>query len=69
MLNQSNYSFPLFSHIIAAVHFNNNVYGESKMNEDGTEQVGIVYPKFKNGEATVKSVRVEPNFSKYEKLQ
>lgn len=39
------------------------------MNEDGIEQVGIVYPKFKNGEATVKSVRVEPNFSKYEKLQ
>lgn len=39
------------------------------MNEDGTEQVGIVYPKFKNVEVTVKSVRVEPNFSKYEKLQ
>ena len=28
------------------------------------EQVKIVYPKFKNGEATVRDVRIKPDLSK-----
>ena len=31
---------------------------------DGSEQVSVIYPKFKNGEATVRSVKVKPNFGK-----
>ena len=30
----------------------------------GQQQLKIVYPKFKNAEATVRNVRVEPNFGK-----
>lgn len=50
-------------HIIAAVHFNSNLQREVKCKEaDGAEMVKISYPKFKNGEATVRNVRVKQNF-------
>ena len=48
--------------IIAAVHFNNNLHRDDHKNNDGSEQVKIVYPKFKNGEATVRNVKVKPNY-------
>ena len=51
-------------HIIAALDFNLNLLREVKKNADGTEQVKVVWPKFKNGEATVRDVKVEPNYGK-----
>ena len=51
-------------HIIAALYFNLNLFRELKKNSDGTEQVKVVWPKFKNGEATVRDVKVKPNFGK-----
>jgi hypothetical protein len=35
-----------------------------KTKKDGTAQVNVVYPKFKNGEGTVRDVRVKPIFGK-----
>ena len=53
-------------HILAVVHFNFNLQRKVKRREaDGTERVKVSYPKFKNGEATVRDVRVTPNFGKY----
>lgn len=50
-------------HILAAVHYNFNLQRETKKrNGDGEERIKISYPKFKNGEATVRDVRVQPNF-------
>ena len=40
-----------------------------KVNEDGTEQVKVTWPKFLNGEAVVKDVRVAQNFCKFLSLQ
>ena len=62
----SNFSFFFFfeRHIIAALYFNLNLFRELKKNADGTEQVKVVWPKFKNGEATVRDVKVKPNFGK-----
>lgn len=37
--------------------------------KDGVERVKVSYPKFKNGEATVRDVRVEPNLGKPLDLQ
>ena len=55
---------------MAAVHFNFNLQREVKRQEkDGVERVKVSYPKFKNGEATVRDVRVEPNFGKDLDLQ
>lgn len=57
---------PTFRHILAALHFNFNLQREGKCKErDGTERVRVSYPKFKNGEATVRSVKINPNFGKW----
>ena len=49
-------------HILASVHFNFNLQRECRKNADDTEQIKITYPKFKNGEAVVRNVRVSQNF-------
>ena len=33
--------------------------------KNGVEQLHIVYPKFKNGEAVVRNVKVQQNFGMY----
>lgn len=54
--------FSLERHIIAALYFNLNLFRDVKKNTDGTEQVKVVWPKFKNGEGTVRDVKVKPKF-------
>ena len=46
------------------MHFNNNLKRDELVSPTGKMQVKVVYPKFKNGEATVRSVRVQQNFGK-----
>ncbi|XP_015751817.1 PREDICTED: uncharacterized protein LOC107331715 isoform X2 [Acropora digitifera] len=56
-------------HILAAVHFNFNLQREVKhRSKDGVERVRVSYPKFKNGEATVRDVRITPNFDYVEEI-
>ena len=52
-------------HVIAIIHFNRNLDRENEKNQDGTEQIAVTYPKFKNGEATVCEIKVKAIFSKY----
>ncbi|XP_031563713.1 uncharacterized protein LOC116299222 [Actinia tenebrosa] len=52
----------LCRHIIAALHFNSNLHRDLKTISDGSEQVVVVFPKFKNGEATVRNVKLRPSF-------
>lgn len=54
----------LLRHILAIVHFNFNLQREVKKRDNGLEQVKVSYPKFKNGEATVRNARIVQNFSK-----
>lgn len=63
------YNFSLERHIIAALHFNHNLHADVKKNPRGTEQMKVVQPKFKNGEATVRDVKVEPNFGKMQTIR
>lgn len=57
--------FSQFRHILAAIHFNVNLNRDNRIKKsDGSEQVAVVYPKFKNGEATVRGVKVEADFCK-----
>ena len=50
-------------HTLAAAHYNFNLHRETKKRKaDGEESIKVSYPKFKNGEATVRDVRVQPNF-------
>ena len=49
---------------MAALHFNFNLHREDKVNKDGSVPLKVSYPKFKNGEATVRSRKIEQNFGK-----
>ena len=51
------------------MHFNHNLHRDVKKNPDGTEQIKVVWPKFKNGEATVRDLKVEPNFGKMQTIR
>ena len=55
-----------FRHILAVVHFNHNVKREkATVKQDGRQQMKVTYPKFKNGEATVRHVRIKQDFCKF----
>ena len=53
-----------FRTILAAIHFNYNIYRKSKVDMHGNVKLKVTYPKFKEGEATVKEVKVVPNYGK-----
>ncbi|XP_046845066.1 uncharacterized protein LOC124438917 isoform X2 [Xenia sp. Carnegie-2017] len=55
-------------HILATIHFNNNLRRDVKMKNDGSSQINVVYPKFKNGEGTARDVRVKPKFEYVDEL-
>ena len=50
-------------HVLAVVHFNNNLDRED-CTINSTTQVKVNYPKFKNGEAVVRNVKVVQKFGK-----
>ena len=50
-------------HVLAMVHFNSNLDRED-CTINGTTQVKVNYPKFKNGEAVVRNVKVAQKFGK-----
>lgn len=52
----------LYRHILAAIHFNHNLFRAGKKGEGGSQQVKVVYPKFKDGEATVREIKEKQNF-------
>ena len=54
----------LFRHVLAILHFNYNLERDVRYKPDGTEQLRISYPKFKNGAATVRNIAVRQNFGK-----
>ncbi|XP_044167367.1 uncharacterized protein LOC114973707 isoform X2 [Acropora millepora] len=56
-------------HILAVLHFNANLRREVEMKEGTNEQrQKVVFPKFKNGEATIRDVRIKPNFEYVEEI-
>ncbi|XP_078384068.1 uncharacterized protein LOC144666520 [Oculina patagonica] len=48
--------------ILSAIHFNFNLKRENKVDEQGKAKLKVTYPKFKEGEATVREVKVEQNY-------
>ena len=50
--------------ILAITHFNHNVNRAVKRRKDGTPRMKVSYPKFKNGQATVRNACVMQNFGK-----
>ncbi len=58
------FAFKCFRHAIDVVHFNKNLNRINRM-KNGVEQLHVVYPKFKNGEAVVRNVMVQQNVGMY----
>lgn len=48
--------------ILAAIHFNFNLKWESRVDAHGEPKLKVTYPKFKDGEATVREMKVEQNY-------
>lgn len=51
-------------HILASLHFNENVKRQIKTSDDGDEYFRVTYPKFKLGEEVVRKVVVPPTYGK-----
>lgn len=52
------------STILAAIHFNYNLKKETKVDAHANPRLKVTYPKYKQGEATVREVIVVQNYGK-----
>ena len=48
--------------ILSALHFNYNRNRAAKIDDNGQPKLTVSYAKFKGGEATVRELKVEPNY-------
>ena len=55
----------IFRTILSAIHFNYNLRRENEVDDQGNTKVKVTYPKFKDGEATVREIKVEQNYGTY----
>ena len=59
----------IYRHVLASLHFNENVKRETRQSKDGSEYIKVTYPKFKLGEEVVREVAVPPTYSKNTKKE
>lgn len=52
-------------HIIAGLHFNENVKRGTKVNKQGKTIYRVTYPKYKLGEEVVREVTVPPTYGTF----
>ena len=55
----------IFRTTLSAIHFNYNLRRENKVDDQGNIKVKVTYPKFKDGEATVREIKAEQNYGTY----
>lgn len=60
--SKSNNFFNVYRTILAALHFNWNLNRESLKDDQGNVRLRVTYPKFKEGEGTVREARVKQNY-------
>lgn len=53
-----------FRHVLACLHYNENLKRMSKKTKDGKIYTKMSYPKYKLGEEAVRNVKVQPTYSK-----
>ena len=56
-------------HVLANLHFNENVKRATHQSKDGSDYIKVAYPKFKLEEEVVREVAVPPTYSKNTKKQ
>lgn len=58
------YAFHSFRHILASLHFNENLQRDSQLSKDGENYFRVTYPKYKLGEEVVQEVASPPTYGK-----
>ena len=56
------YCYLFYRHILASLHFNENIQRETQLSRDGNEYIRVTYPKFKLGEEFVREVACPPTY-------
>ena len=54
-----------FRHVLASLHFNENVKREVQTDKNGNPYFKVSYPKFKQGEEVVREVSIAPTYGRY----
>jgi len=57
--------FFIYRHILASLHFNENLHRRAQTAADGTQYYKVVYPKYKLGEEVVRTLTVPPTYGEY----
>lgn len=58
----SHMDFFNFRHIIAILHFNENVHRQTNKTKDGRPSFNVTFPKYKLGDEVVREVTVQPTY-------
>ena len=53
-----------YRHVLASLHFNENVKRQTHQSKDGSDYIKVTYPKFNVGEGVVREVAVPPTYRK-----
>ncbi|XP_067030157.1 uncharacterized protein [Acropora muricata] len=56
-------------HILASLHFNENIHRECQTSKDGTPYMKVTYPKFKLGDEVVREVAVPPTYGYVQEIK
>ena len=59
------FQYSHFRHILASLHFNENVQRATQVGKNGLEYIKVSYPKYKLGEEVVRDVKTPPSYGKY----
>ena len=54
-----------FRHILASLHFNENLHRDTQLNKDGEKYFKVTYPKYKLGEEVVREVASPPTYCEF----
>ena len=54
-----------FRHILASLHFNENLHRDTQLTKDGKKYFKVTYPKYKLGEEVVREVASPPTYCEF----
>jgi len=54
--------FLFFRHLLASLHFNENLNRDTQLSKDGEKYIKVTYPKYKLGEEVVREVASPPTY-------
>lgn len=64
LFSSHNTTIHFFRHVLASLHFNENVNRHTQLSKDGEKYYKVTYPKFKLGEEVVREVASPPTYGK-----